>query len=226
MNDENVQLQINEINRKLDIILEEIELQKRQRRNIEDLQDDITRVGKELYKTAVDELEELHDNFNTKDLLYLSKKLLRNVRTITATLEQLESARDFVEDFIPISREMIIEFMNKLDEYDRKGYFDFFRESMRAFDKVISELSPEQIQNMSTNIPVTIDILKKLVDPELLGTVSNAVDVYKKTDIEATDNISLFSLYKEFNKPATKQSLMFMLKLLQNLNELKTIKQK
>ena len=75
------QSHIDEINQKLDIILEEIELQKKHRREMEDLKDDLFRVGKDLYETAVVELEEVHDHINTGDILHLGKKLLRNVIT-------------------------------------------------------------------------------------------------------------------------------------------------
>ncbi len=70
------QNQIDEINRKLDLILEEIELQKKHRREMEDLKDDLFRVGKDLYETAVVELEEVHDHIQTGDILHLGKKLL------------------------------------------------------------------------------------------------------------------------------------------------------
>ena len=90
MVNENMQEQINSINRKLDVILEEIELQKKHRREMEDLKDDLTRVGKDIFKSAVIELEEVHDHLETSDILYLGKKLLRNVKNIIKMIEQLE----------------------------------------------------------------------------------------------------------------------------------------
>ena len=43
---------------------------------MEDLKDDLYRVGKDLYETAIVELEEVHDHLNTGDILHLGKKLL------------------------------------------------------------------------------------------------------------------------------------------------------
>ncbi len=91
MNDNAMQSQIDDINRKLDLILEEIELQRVHRREMEDLKDDLMRVGKDLYETAVLELDGMHDQFRTEDLLHLGKKLMRNVNTISTVVEQLES---------------------------------------------------------------------------------------------------------------------------------------
>jgi hypothetical protein len=76
MENKNLQEQVFELNKKLDLVLEEIEHQKRSRREMDDLKDDLMRVGKDLYSTAVEELEEVHDHLNTGDLLHLGKKLL------------------------------------------------------------------------------------------------------------------------------------------------------
>ena len=132
------QNQIDEINRKLDLILEEIELQKKHRREMEDLKDDLFRVGKDLYETAVVELEEVHDHIQTGDILHLGKKLLRNVNNLNKAFDQIESTRDFLQDVSPLVRESIIDLMNKMDEFDRKGYFQFIKEMQKAADNVVT----------------------------------------------------------------------------------------
>ena len=87
--EQNIQTQIDDINRKLDVIVEEIELQRANRREMEDLKDDLMRIGKDVYDTAVVELEEMHDQLSSQDVIHLGKKLLRNVNNLTSTFEQL-----------------------------------------------------------------------------------------------------------------------------------------
>src|SRR5512141_1576613 len=115
MNGQDVQSEIVAINQKLDLILEEIEYQRRHRKEMEDLKNDLMRVGKDIYRTALVELEEVNDSLSTGDMLHLGKKLLRNVRTISTTIEQLENLRDFLQDFSPVARDMFIDLMNTLD---------------------------------------------------------------------------------------------------------------
>ena len=71
-----MQDQINDINKKLDIILEEIELQRVHRREMEDLKDDLMRVGKDVFQSTVEELEEVADHIKTGDILHLGKSYL------------------------------------------------------------------------------------------------------------------------------------------------------
>lgn len=217
MSDQSLQLQIIEINRKLDIILEEVSLQQRHRREMEDLKDDLMRVGKDLYQTAISELEDIHDSFNTGDILYLGKKVLRNVATITKTFEQLESLRDFIQDGSPLAREAFIDFMNRLDELDRKGYFAFMNELGRVMDKVVTSFTPEDVRNLGENIVTIINTVKSLTQPDMLHTINNAITLYRKLDIDVSGDISLLSLMKEANTPEARRGLAFAIRFLKSI---------
>ncbi len=217
MEDKSMQDQVVELNRKLDLVLEEIELQKRSRREMEDLKDDLMRVGKDLYSTAVEELEEVHDHLNTGDLIHLGKKLLRNVNTITKGVEQIESVKDFLEDFAPITRESVIDFMQKLDEFDRKGYFEFFKQFQKMTDNIITSFSVEDVKNLGENVVTILNTVKGLTQPDMLHAINNAVSVYKNLDIQVNEKVSTFALIKELNSPEVKKGLAFGIEFLKNL---------
>jgi len=217
MKEQDMQLQIDAINQKLDLILEEIELQKRHRREIEDLKDDLVRVGKDVYQTALVELEEVHDHLDTGDILFLSKKILRNVKTLTKTFEQLESVKDFFEDFSPISRELAIDFMHKMDDFDRKGYFEFAKEMGKGVDNVISSFSVDDVKNLSDNIVTILTTIKNLTQPDMLQAINNAVGLYKNMNIEVDEKVSMISLLKELNTPEMKRGLSFSIKFLKSM---------
>ena len=211
------QIQIDEINKKLDLILEEIELQKKHRREMEDLKEDLFRVGKDVYETAVSELEEVHDHIKTGDILHLGKKLLRNVNNLNRAFDQLESTRDFLRDVSPLVRESIIDLMNKMDEFDRKGYFLFMKELQRAGDNVVTSFTPNDVKLLGDNIVSILNTIKNLTQPDMLQAINNAVAVYKNIDVQVDEKITLPSLIKELNTPEVKRGLAVGLKFLKNL---------
>jgi len=219
MTNEQLQQQIDTINRKLDVILEEVELQRRHRREMEDLKEDLMRVGKDLYRSAVEELEEVHDHIQTGDMLYLFKKLLRNVNNITRMFEALESTQDFLRDFSPISRELFLDFMNRLDEYDRKGYFAFLKQLGNVADKVVTSFSAEDLKNLGDNIVTILNTVKNLTQPDMLQVINNALGVYKKLDIDVQEDVSLLSLLRELNSPEMRRGMAFALKFLKSVTE-------
>ena len=217
--DNNVQAQIDQINKKLDIILEEIELQKKHRQEVEDLKDDLMRVGKDLYQTAVEELDQIHDHVSTRDILHFGKYMLRNVNTISKVVQQLESTKDFLNDAAPLIREYIVDFMSKMDEFDRKGYFEFIKESQNIVDKVVTSFSKEDVKALGDNVVTILNTIKNLTQPDMLHAINNALNVYKKLDIEVGDKVSLFSILKEMNSPEVRKGLVFALRFLKSLAE-------
>lgn len=220
------QNQIDEINQKLNLILEEIALQRQHRRMLEDLKDDLYRVGKGLYETAIVELEEVHDHLQTGDIIHLGKKLLRNVNNLSKAFDQMESTRDFFRDISPLVRESILDMMKKLDEFDRKGYFQFTKELQKAADNIVTSFTAEDVKQLGENIVTILNTVKNLTQPEMLQAINNAIAVYKNIDIKVGEKVSMFSLLKELNSPEVKRGLAVGLKFLKNLASLEEQKSK
>jgi uncharacterized protein YjgD (DUF1641 family) len=217
MNERDVVPQIDAINQKLDLIIEEIEYQRRHRKEMEDLKNDLMRIGKDIYRTALVELEEVHDSLSTGDMLHLGKKLLRNVRTISTTIEQLENFRDFFQDFSPVARNMFIDLMNTLDEFDRQGYFAFGRELRAVADKVVTSFSVDDVRHLGENVVTILNTVKHLTQPDMLHAVNNALSVYKTLDINVQEDISLLSLLREFNTPEARRGMTYMIRFFKAL---------
>jgi uncharacterized protein YjgD (DUF1641 family) len=177
------------------------------------------RVGKDVYQAALIELEDVHDYLKTGDILYLGKKLLRNVNTMTLMFEQIESFRDFAQDVSPLAREVFLDFLRKMDEFDRKGYFAFAKEFSAVADKVVTSFSANDVKALGDNIVTILNTVKTLTQPDVLHVVSNAVNVYKKLDIEVEKEVSMFTLLKELNTPEMKRGLSFAIKFLKSLAE-------
>lgn len=204
MNEKNIQSQIDEINKKLDIVLEEIELQRRKRQELEDLRDDLARISKDIYKAAIVELEEVHDSISTGDIMHLGKKMLRNVNNFKLMIDQIESIRDFIRDIGPIFRELTFDAMNKLDEIDRKGYF----EKIKKMTLIIDKLN----ENISSN------------DLEKFGNIAeNFLTAIKETEIDVNKKVSIFKLIKNLSSQEVRRSAIYIVSVLKNFsNKLKT----
>lgn len=213
-----IQLQLEEINSKLNFIMEEVELQKKHRLELQDFKEDIIRVIKDLYVTSLEELEQVHDYLKTGDILDFFKKFLRNINNLAKFLEQLENVRDFLKDFGPISKSLSKDLMNKLDEFDRKGYFEFMKEAQGILDNIVTSFTVDDVKALSDNIVTILNTVKNLTQPDMLTAINNAVNVYKKLDIEIKEDVSLLKLIKELNTPETKKALFYSIQFLKKLS--------
>lgn len=222
MEETKMQSQIDELNNKLDVILEEIEHQRRHRQEMEDLKDDLMRVGTGVYQTAITELEEIHNHTSGDDLFFLGKKLLRNINTLTQTFELFENAKGFLEDFAPVSRELVFDAMNKFDEFDRKGYFEFLKELEKVGDNIVTSFTVDDVKALGDNVVSILNTLKSLTQPDVLRALNNAIVVYKKLDINIDEDISYLKLMKELKSPEMKKGFAFGIRYLKSLAEVKS----
>lgn len=220
MEEKDIKNYFDDLNKKLDFIVQEIELQKKHRQEMQDFKEDLMRVGKDVYDSAVYELEEVHDYIKTGDIYFLFKKLLRNINNLTRLFEQIENIRDFIQDFAPVSKELFIDVMNKLDELDRKGFFVFIKDLSKLFNIILENYSKEDIKILSENITLITDIFKKLTQEETLNAVNNLLESLSESKTYPEGKLTYLKIFKEMNNQEVKKVLFTVLKILKKFSEL------
>ena len=83
MKENNVQEQINEINQKLDLVLQYVNDQRLKSETIEDLVADVSIISKDVFSSTVDELEKQGVELDMEDVKLLAIKLIRNVNNFS-----------------------------------------------------------------------------------------------------------------------------------------------
>jgi len=188
MADKNIQVQIDEINQKLDLVLLYVNEQRLKSERMEDLVTDVSIIGKDLFDTAVYELDNQGIELDVGQMKVLAFKLIKNAGNFTRVLEMFESTIDFIMDAGPVAREVIIDLIKKLHEFEQKGYFAFFRELYRVMDTIIVNYSKEDVRLLADNVVTILDTVKNLTQPDMLKAMNNAVNIYKNL---GTDDICL-----------------------------------
>ena len=217
MDNANISKQLEDINQKLNVISQQmLETQKRQK-EFEELKDDMSIIGKDMFDAAVQELEDVAPYFDTKDLIYLVKKLLRNTRNLNTMLTQMEGAADLFTDLKPLGKQMFDELMDNLNEMDRKGYFEFFSEAVSIVDTVVTSFKVDDVKLLKDNIVSILMTIKSITQPEMLSSVNNALGFFQKMDIDVQEDISYFKLIKQLKDPEVKRGLSFMLEFVKNM---------
>lgn len=216
--DNSIQLQIDAINDKVDLILEYVNQQRLKSESVDDLIADVSIVGKDIYNSAVTELEDHSIEIDPDDVKMMLLKLLRNIRNINGVLDTFESAADFVQDASPIANEMIIDLIKKMNEFDKKGYFEFMAGMGKVMDNVVSHFSRDDVALLADNVVGIMETIKSMTQPEVMKSLDNAVKVYSSMEMEKIPEYSVWKLMREMNKPEMKRSLGFMVSFLKNIS--------
>jgi uncharacterized protein YjgD (DUF1641 family) len=218
MAEKDLQKQIDEINVKLDAILECATAQKLRSERLDDLVDDVNIIAKDAFRSTVEELEKQGVELNWEDLRFLSLKLMKNVGKFTYVLDTFESLYDLVQDMGPVAREVMIDIIRKMHEFEQKGYFEFFAGMMEAMDNVVTHYSGEDVGLLADNVVTIMDTVKNMTQPEMLQAMNNAVNVFQKLEVEDIPEYTLWKAMKEMRSPELRKGLGFMITFLKNLS--------
>jgi uncharacterized protein YjgD (DUF1641 family) len=218
MAEKDLQKQIDDINIKLDAILECATAQKLRSARLDDLMADVNIITKDAFRTTVEELEMQGVELNWDDLKFLAFKLMKNVGKFTVVMDTFESLYDLMHDLGPVANEVIIDMIRKMHEFEQKGYFEFFTEITRAMDSIITHYSGEDVRLLADNIVTVMDTLKNITQPEMLQSMNNAVNVFQKLELDDIPEYSIWKAMKEMRSPEMKKGIGFMISFLKNLS--------
>lgn len=186
MENQALQQQVNELNNKLDLLLGYVEEQRRRSVVIEDLIDDVSRVGIEGFKSVVDEFEYQNVNFDGEAFKMMLFKFLKSVPQLNQLLDVLQSVNDLVHDATPIAMDVIMDVTRQFQVLEENGTID----ALKSIGKDVA--NPQFVKN--------------------IAMITHALATVKPD--EKLDKKSIFGLAKEFNNPEVRQSLGFLLRVL------------
>ena len=217
MEEKALQTQIAELNQKVDLLLEYVNQQRLKTNQLEDLVADVSIVGKDMYDSAVEDLDNRMVNLDIDQVKGLVLRVLRNIENMNKFLELFESMNDLIKDASPIFNEVIIDFTKKMNMLDQKGYFEFFAEAGNIVDNIITHYKPEDVRELSNNIVNIIDTVRLATQPELMAAINNGVKIYSSIEMENIPEYSIFKVMKEMNKPEMKRALGFFVTFMKNM---------
>ncbi|PKP04314.1 MAG: hypothetical protein CVU11_05415 [Bacteroidetes bacterium HGW-Bacteroidetes-6] len=194
---ENVQNQINDINNKLDLMLEYMAEQRQRSQVIGDLVQDVSIVGRDAFKYAVDELDKQALEIDPEQVKMLFIRLVKNVENFNNLLGMLNSLSDLAKDAAPIINEVIIDVTYKLAELENKGVF-------KSLMAIGNNLSSPQVLTGFENISYALATVK----PD-----------------DKIDNKSLWKIFRELRSKEVRQSLSYMLRIVKATQQTKEVEQ-
>ncbi|HEX13316.1 MAG: hypothetical protein ACP5GK_09265 [Desulfurella sp.] len=198
---DDIQEKLDVVNKKLDIVLEEVYAQKTHRKSMEDLNADLMKIGESVYDIALENLEEVSEYASIDNVFYFLKKLARNIDNLTKLFNRLESLIDFWESFEPLTREIAISTQDYLDNLEKIGYFSLLKEFKSLMDDLVKNITVEDVNRLSKTLLLTFKALKL-------------------ADTKKADDLSFLGMVKLLNSKEIKTTLAFFVSFLEHFNKL------
>ncbi|UCE92583.1 MAG: DUF1641 domain-containing protein [Flavobacteriaceae bacterium] len=217
--DTNIQLQIDALDKKMDMILGYVQRQNQQSGMIADLVSDLSIVGKDAYDSTVAELDKRQVELDPSELTGLAVSFLRNIGNIKTVMDSLEMAVDLGKEVGPIANEVIIDFTKQMNSLEQKGYFDFIREIGPVVDNIVQGFSPQDLKELANSIVSILNIVKEMTQPEVLNTMQNAIKAFNSMETESVPSYSVWKLMREMNSPEMQKALGYGITFMKNVSK-------
>ena len=220
MEEKTLQEQVSEINWKMDHLLEFIEQQNRRREEFDDLVEDISIVAKDAFRESVLLLDKAQVNLGSCGISCLIIKILHNLDTFHEMLDMMESAKDFMKDVTPVLHQVGLDAVNKMNELDQKGYFQYLSALGGFIDKWIQVFTVEDLKRIQDNLENLAGIIRNLSDPGLVAAMNRATEAITAVKMDdKLDNKSLWQIFLQLRSPEVRKSISYSLRLLTALQQ-------
>ena len=190
-------------------------------RSIRELREELAPRVNEAVKALIVELADIEADFQLEDLLFLIKKVLRNVRNLTYSMDQLKNIIDFVLIAEPLLKSTVPQMIFYMDDLEKKGVFTLFRSSLEIIKKTAETYTSEDMAQIGEGLVKLLGIFKKLTTPEALELLDRAAEVPSHVDLSHAKPAGAWGMLWAMGNPEVKDGLGVLLELTKGLSVLK-----
>ncbi len=203
------------LSREVALIADFVREERARRESRHDLMRDLDYILPEAVEALTEELRDLEDSVQLRDLLHLGRVFLRNVRNLIWLLEQLESLRDLLKDSELIVHEAVPALMETLEQLEKRRYFAFFKEVLRIVDNILTHYTPEDARLLADNIVLIVDTIRELTQPDVMTLLQEFTDTFREVteQPEAVDT-SMRSVIRLLRDPHVRRGLVITMQTL------------
>jgi uncharacterized protein YjgD (DUF1641 family) len=205
----------------LDHLGQEIAILTDSARSLRELRDDLSPRVNETVKVLIEELAEIEADVQFDDLVSLLKNLMRNVRNLTWSVDQLKNLIDFLRTVEPLLKSAVPQAIFFLDQLERQGVFQVLTHMLGVLEKVADTYTPEDIEQISDGLVPLVGVVKKLTAPEALNLLDKAAEVPARVDLSQAKAVGPFGMLFALGNSEVKQGMGVVLELTKALSQLK-----
>lgn len=152
---------------------------------------------------------------STNEQAQLTASIDQLTQQVALLVEKQRKQEELFSEMMPIARLAMNSTVAKLDEFDKKGYFEFARELGGVAERVIEGFSPEDVRQLGDAAVMILDTIRKLTQPEVLEVARQAGDALQDADDVAP--LGIFGMVRATKSPDVQRGMAVMLEVLRRV---------
>jgi uncharacterized protein YjgD (DUF1641 family) len=192
-------------------------------RSMNELKEDLTPLAGNAVKLLIRELLDVESSFQLKDLLDMLKQLLRSVRNITYSLNQLGNIVDFITTLEPLLKGSVPQLIHYLDELEQRGVFRVINATLGVRAKIAKAYTPEDIDVIGDGLVALLGLAKKVTTPQTIAFLEGLAEMPMSINLASAKDVGPFGLLKASSSKEVKEGLGVLMELTKGLGKLKNL---
>ena len=189
--------------------------------SLQDLREDLIPLSGQAFRLVIRELEDVESGFQLEDLMAMIKRMLRSVKHITFSLDQLENIVDFVTIIEPLLKSAVPQIINYLDDLEQRGVLRIITSMLDVRAKIAEAYSPEDVDQIGDGAVVALGLAKKLSDPKAVKFLEKFAELPSKVDLADAKPIGPFGMLGALSSKEARQGLGVLMELTKAMGGLK-----
>jgi uncharacterized protein YjgD (DUF1641 family) len=196
---------------------QQLEDQRRRYEALDAFKQEALPIANHFVRLSIDELADIGSDFAAEDLLYLFKRVLRNMDLLVDLLDRVERLTGLADETSVIGRQVFNNAIEKLDFLERQGYFAFMNASLSIVERIVTEFSEEDVHALGDNIVTILKTVRNMTQPEVLALANRAVETMQ-AEPEGPE-LSTLGLLRELGDPRVRKGMARMLNVVKVMAE-------
>jgi uncharacterized protein YjgD (DUF1641 family) len=182
-------------------------------KSVKELKEELAPRVEEAVRALIIELADVEADFQLEDLIFLTKKAMRNVKNFTFALEQMGNLIDFALTAEPLLRETVPQWIAALDALEQKGVFALFKSALGVVDQIAQTYTTEDIEQIGDGLVRLVGVMKKLTSPPAIEFLDKAAEIPLRVDFSRAQPAGRWKMFWALNDPEVKKGLGVVLEL-------------
>jgi uncharacterized protein YjgD (DUF1641 family) len=205
----------------LDHLGQEIAVLTDSARSLRELRDDLSPRVNEAVKVLISELAEIEADVQFEDMVLLLKNLMRNVRNLNWSIDQLKNLIDFLRTVEPLLKSAVPQAIYVLDQLEQQGVFQVLSTMLGVVQRIADTYTPEDMEQIGNGLVALAGVAKKLTAPEALRLLDKAAEVPATVDLSQAKAVGPIGMLFALGNSEVKQGMGVVLELTKGLSRLK-----
>jgi TusE/DsrC/DsvC family sulfur relay protein len=126
-----------------------------------------------------------------------------------------EKQEELWTELMPIAKEMLTSFSNRLDGYERQGYFAFGQALLEVGQKVVQNYSADDVHKLGDAVVTILDGVRAVTQPEVMRLATDAAQVVAQ--IDRTEPVGLFGVVRATRDEDVQRAIAVLLEVLRKV---------